>query len=76
MKDDLVECRPSSCMGEVEGDAHEVGLMDGTPNWSNQTIWTGDNLPIMRGMNSSPVDTITLIRCWLSASLHAPVTLR
>ncbi len=23
-----------------------------TPNWANQTIWTGDNLPIMRGMNS------------------------
>ena len=24
----------------------------GTPNWANQTIWTGDNLDIMRGMNS------------------------
>ena len=22
------------------------------PNFVNQTIWTGDNLPIMRGMNS------------------------
>ena len=21
-----------------------------TPNWSNQTIWTGDNLPVMRGL--------------------------
>ena len=30
----------------------------GTPNWKNQTIWTGDNLPIMRGMNSESVDLI------------------
>lgn len=29
-------------------------------NWSNQTIWTGDNLPIMRGMNSGSVDLIYL----------------
>ena len=28
------------------------------PNWTNQTIWTGDNLPIMRGMNSESVDLI------------------
>ena len=32
----------------------------GTPNWSNQTIWTGDCLPIMRGMNSESVDLIYL----------------
>ena len=32
----------------------------GTPNWSNQTIWTGDNLDIMRGMNSASVDLIYL----------------
>ena len=25
-------------------------------NWKNQTIWTGDNLDIMRGMNSASVD--------------------
>ena len=31
-----------------------------TPNWSNQTIWTGDNLPILRGMNSESVDLIYL----------------
>ena len=31
-----------------------------TPNWSNQTIWTGDNLDIMRGMNSASVDLIYL----------------
>ena len=30
------------------------------PNWENQTIWTGDNLPIMRGMNSDSVDLIYL----------------
>ncbi|MCY4127876.1 MAG: DNA methyltransferase [Gammaproteobacteria bacterium] len=29
-------------------------------NWSNRTIWTGDNLPIMRGMNSESVDLIYL----------------
>ena len=31
-----------------------------TPNWSNRTIWTGDNLAIMRGMNSESVDLIYL----------------
>ena len=30
------------------------------PNWANRTIWTGDNLPIMRGMNSASVDLIYL----------------
>ena len=29
-------------------------------NWKNQTIWTGDNLEIMRGMNSASVDLIYL----------------
>ena len=29
-------------------------------NWENQTIWTGDNLPVMRGMNSESVDLIYL----------------
>ena len=31
-----------------------------TANWANRTIWTGDNLPIMRGMNSGSVDLIYL----------------
>ena len=31
-----------------------------TPNWSNRTMWTGDNLDIMRGMNSEGVDLIYL----------------
>ena len=29
-------------------------------NWANRTMWTGDNLPIMRGMNSECVDLIYL----------------
>ena len=32
----------------------------GRPNWANQTVWTGDNLDIMRGMNSASVDLIYL----------------
>ena len=31
-----------------------------TPNFKNRTIWTGDNLPIMRGLNSGSVDLIYL----------------
>ena len=30
------------------------------PNWKNQTIWTGDCLDIMRGMNSQSVNLIYL----------------
>ncbi len=30
------------------------------PNWKNRTMWTGDNLDIMRGMNSGCVDLIYL----------------
>ena len=30
------------------------------PNWKNQTLWTGDNLDVMRGMNSESVDLIYL----------------
>lgn len=35
-------------------------MQAGSPNWANQTIWTGDNLDIMRGMNSASVDLIYL----------------
>lgn len=28
------------------------------PNWANQTIWTADNLDIMRDMNSASIDLI------------------
>ena len=31
-----------------------------TANWSDKTIWTGDNLPILRGMNSASVDLVYL----------------
>ena len=31
-----------------------------SPNWQNRTMWTGDNLDIMRGMNSDSVDLIYL----------------
>ena len=31
-----------------------------SPNWVNRTMWTGDNLDIMRGMNSASVDLIYL----------------
>ena len=30
------------------------------PNWTNRTIWTGDNLDVMRGMNSETIDLIYL----------------
>ena len=30
------------------------------PNFKNRTIWTGDNLDIMRGMNSETIDLIYL----------------
>ena len=30
------------------------------PNWKNRTLWTGDNLDIMRGMNSESIDLIYL----------------
>lgn len=31
-----------------------------SPNWANKTIWTEDNLHVMRGMNSASVDLIYL----------------
>ena len=31
-----------------------------SPNWANQTIWTGDCLDILRGMNSASVDLVYL----------------
>jgi len=30
------------------------------PNWANRSLWTGDNLPILRGMNTASVDLIYL----------------
>lgn len=34
--------------------------MAGNPNWSNRTLFTGDNLDVMRGMNSETVDLVYL----------------
>ena len=31
-----------------------------TANFASATIWAGDNLPVMRGMNSACVDLIYL----------------
>lgn len=31
-----------------------------TPNWKNKTVFTGDNLHIMRGLNSETIDLIYL----------------
>ena len=31
-----------------------------TSNWVNETMWTSDNLPVLRGMNSDSVDLIYL----------------
>ena len=31
-----------------------------TPNFANRTLWTGDNLDILRGLNSATVDLIYL----------------
>ena len=30
------------------------------PNFKNRTLWTGDNLDVMRGLNSESVDLIYL----------------
>ena len=41
------------------------------PNWANRTLWTGDNLDIMRGMNSESVDLIYLDPPFNSNRLYA-----
>ena len=38
----------------------EVISIMNKPNWANRTMFTGDNLDIMRGMNSESVDLIYL----------------
>jgi len=37
-----------------------VNLPPSSQNWADKTIWTGDNLHVMRGMNSASVDLIYL----------------
>ena len=34
--------------------------MENNRNWADKTVWTGDNLEVMRGMNSESVDLIYL----------------
>ena len=31
-----------------------------SPNFASGTVWTGDNLPVMRGINSACIDLIYL----------------
>ena len=38
---------------------NEVDLM-AAPNFVNRTLWTGDNLDILRGLNSESIDLIYL----------------
>ena len=37
-----------------------MNLPSSSQNWADKTIWTGDNLHVMRGMNSASVDLIYL----------------
>ena len=34
--------------------------MDPAPDWQHRAMWMGDNLGIMRGMNSEPIDLLYL----------------
>ncbi len=51
-------------MGQNPGKSRRVSqglnVKNGRLNWSHQTLWTGDNLNIMRGMNSACVDLVYL----------------
>ena len=38
-------------LATVEQVSHDFVPVGG-PNWKNRTVWTGDNLDIMRGLNS------------------------
>ena len=42
------------------------------PNWQNRTMWTGDSLDIIRGMNSESVDLIYLAPLQLQPQLLCP----
>ena len=46
----------------------------GKPNWANRTLWTGDNLDVMRGMNSRSVDLIYLDPPFNSNRTHTAPT--
>lgn len=40
--------------------ASQASKQDYTKNWKNRTLWTQDNLNVLRGMNSASVDLIYL----------------
>ena len=46
--------------GRIRESSQGAGVTQQQPNWTNRTMWTGDNLDIMRGMNSNSVDLIYL----------------
>ena len=46
--------------GHVQGFGGITMTICPPPNFCSKTIWTGDNLPIMRGMNSNTIDLIYL----------------
>ena len=48
--------------GQVNGDSRDKiqAMVTITPNFADKTIWTGDNLDILRGLNSACVDLIYL----------------
>ena len=33
-----------------------------TPNFGDKTVWTGDNLDVLQGLNSETVDTVLSYR--------------
>ncbi len=41
------------------------------PNFASGTVWTGDNLPVLRGMNDACVD---LIYPWVRPSTRTGIT--
>ena len=51
----------------MRGPVDDMGVL----NWKNKTVWTGDNLPIMRGMNSESVNLIYLDPPFNSKSNYA-----
>ena len=44
----------------VDGIVYSGDMAGPAANWADKTIWTGDNLHVMRGMNSASVDLIYL----------------
>lgn len=47
-------------MARTNSTSKSLNFSSKPPNWVNKTLFTGDNLPIMRGMNSNTIDLIYL----------------